>query len=193
MKIVKVVLLLIVVVVVGVLGLAMTKPNTYHVERSATIAAPPAVVFAQIDDFHRWAVWSPWEKLDPAMKRTFGGPASGKDATYAWVGNDKVGEGRMTIVENEPDTRIGIKLEFIKPWSSTSQAGFALLPASDGTKVTWTMDGNYDFMSKVMCVFTSMDKMIGGDFEKGLAQLKAVSEATPPAAADTGAVAAPAN
>ncbi len=187
MKIVKIVLMVLVIAVVGVLALAATRPDQYHVVRSATIAAAPAVVFAQVDDFHRWGAWSPWEKLDPAMKRTFAGPASGKDASYSWVGNDKAGEGRMTIVEHEPEARIGIRLEFIKPWTETCQAAFTFAPEGGGTNVTWTMDGKFTYVSKVFCVFMDMDKMIGTDFEKGLAQLQAVAESE--AAAATGAAA----
>ena len=176
MKIVKIVLLVVVIAVVGVLALAATKPNTYHVTRNATIAASPAAVFAQVNDFRRWETWSPWEKLDPTMKRTFSGPETGKDAGYAWLGNDKVGEGRMTILESEPDSRIGIRLDFIKPFEETCQVGFTFASAGEGTNVTWTMDGNHNYMSKVMCVFMDMEKMIGTDYEKGLAQLKTVAE-----------------
>src|SRR5262245_5418713 len=124
MKIVKIVLLVVVLAVVAVLALAATKPNTYHVTRSATIAASPAAVFAQVNDFRRWEAWSPWENLDPAMKRTFSGSESGKDAVYGWVGNDKVGEGRMTIVESEPDSKVDIRLEFIKPMTETCKTAF---------------------------------------------------------------------
>jgi uncharacterized protein YndB with AHSA1/START domain len=191
MKILRVILLVLVIAVVAVLGLAATKPDHYHVERSATISAPPAAVFAQLDDFHKWEAWSPWEKIDPAMKRTFEGPASGKDASYGWVGNDKVGEGRMTIVESEPSSHVGMRLEFIKPWSEVCQTSFALAPEGEGTKVTWSMDGTRNYTAKIFCVFMDMDKMIGTDFEKGLAQLGPVSAsaaaemAAPSAAATT--------
>ncbi len=176
MKILRVVLIVLLIVVVAVLALAATKPDHYHVERSATIGAAPGVVFAEVNDFRKWGAWSPWEKIDPAMKRTFTGPESGKDAAYAWAGNDQVGEGRMTIVESEPDAHIGIRLEFLKPWTETCQASFALAPEGEGTKVTWNMDGTHNYTSKIMCVFMDMDKMIGNDFDKGLAQLKAVAE-----------------
>jgi len=182
MKIVRIVLLVIVIAVVAVLGLAATKPDKYHVERTATISAAPAVVFAQVNDFHKWEAWSPWEKLDPAMKRTFTGPQSGNDASYAWVGNDKVGEGRMTITESQPDARVGFRLEFIKPWTETCESGFALAPEGEATKVTWSMDGTHNYVSKIFCVFMDMDKMIGTDFEKGLGQLKTVAESAPAAA-----------
>ena len=175
MKILRIILLVLLVAVVAVLGLAATKPDHYHVERSATISAPPAAVFAQLNDFHKWEAWSPWEKIDPAMKRTFEGSASGKDASYGWVGNDKVGEGRMTIVESEPDSHVGLRLEFIKPWSEICQVSFALAPEGEATKVTWGMDGTHNYTAKIFCVFMDMDKMIGTDFEKGLAQLGTVT------------------
>jgi uncharacterized protein YndB with AHSA1/START domain len=192
MKIVRVILIVLLLAVVAVLGLAATKPDHYHVERSATMSAPPAAVFAQLNDFHHWEAWSPWEKIDPAMKRTFDGPASGKDQSYAWVGNDKVGEGKMTITASEPDTHLGIRLDFIKPWTETCEVDFAVAPEAEGTKVTWGMNGNHTYVSKIFCVFMDMDKMIGNDFEKGLAQLKTVTESAPAAAAEpatTGATA----
>ena len=179
MKILKVVLLVVVLAAGAVLAIAATKPDQYHVERSATIAAAPETVFEQLNDFHRWEAWSPWEKLDPAMKRTFTGPESGRDAIYSWVGNDKVGEGRMTITESEPDAHIGIRLEFIKPWTETCDVDFALSPEGEQTKVTWSMDGRHSYTSKVMCVFMDMDKMIGNDYEKGLDQLKHLAESEP--------------
>jgi uncharacterized protein YndB with AHSA1/START domain len=192
MKIVKAVLLLILVVVVCVLGLALTRPGTYHVERSTNIATSPATVFAVVNDFHNWPAWSPWEKLDPAMRRNYEGAPSGKDAAYSWVGNDKAGTGRMTIIESQPDSRIAMRLEFEKPMKDTSQASFAFSPEGSGTKVTWALDGNLNFLGKVMCVFASMDKMVGPDFEKGLGSLKTLAESAPPAAADTSATPTPA-
>ena len=185
MKVLKTVLLVLLVTVAGVLALAATKPDHYHVERSATIAAAPATVFAQVNDFRRWNDWSPWEQLDPAMKRTFAGPPSGKDASYSWTGNDKVGEGRMTIVESEPAVGIGIRLEFIKPWTETCQARFAFASEGEATKVTWGMDGEHNFVSKVFCVFMDMDKMIGRDFDKGLERLQTVAESAPSMATDS--------
>ena len=172
----KILMVLLVLIVAAVLFVA-TRPDTYRVERSAMVSAPPQVVFAQIDDFHRWAAWSPWEKLDPQMQKQFGGAASGVGAEYHWSGNDKVGEGRMTITESQPTDRIAIKLEFLKPWASTSTASFTLAPEGEGTRVTWAMDGRHNFMSKAMCVFVSMDKMLGTDFERGLAGLGTVAAA----------------
>jgi hypothetical protein len=164
-----------ILVMVVILGLALTQPDSFKVQRSATIKAPPAKVMAYLDDFHQWQAWSPWEKLDPNLQRTFEGPASGKGAIYAWSGNDKVGQGRMEILENAP-TQLDIKLDFIKPFASSNRADFALQPKGDATVVTWTMTGPSQFITKLMGVFYSMDKMVGKDFEKGLAQLKAAAE-----------------
>jgi hypothetical protein len=153
-----------------------TRPSTYTVKRSATIAAPADVIFAKIADFHGWEAWSPWDKLDPAMKRTFDGPASGSGAIYAWTGNDDVGEGRMTIIESRPNEHVGIRLEFLKPFAATSTTTFDLAAAGALVTVTWTMVGNNDFMGKAFTLFMDMDKMIGTDFEKGLSSLKTDSE-----------------
>jgi carbon monoxide dehydrogenase subunit G len=173
----KKVLIALVVIIAGFLAFAATRPDSYTVERSATVMAPPDVVFAAVNDFHRWGEWSPWDKLEPTvLKRTFGGSPSGLGATYAWVG-DKTGEGKMAITDSKPGSHVGIALDFIKPFASKSQVDFTLEPASGGTQVRWAMSGQNNFMSKTMSVFMSMDKMIGSDFEKGLADLKAVSEA----------------
>ena len=154
------------------------QPSAFTITRSATIAAAPETVFSQVNDFRNWAVWSPWEKLDPGMKRTFEGPAAGKGAVYKWAGNDKVGEGRMTIVESDPAKEVRIKLDFIKPFESTADTLFGFSPAGAGTTVTWTMKGRNDnFIAKAFCLVTGgPDKMVGPDFEKGLAQMKAVVE-----------------
>lgn len=154
-----------------------TRPAQYRVERSALVAAPPALVYAQIADFHRWEGWSPWARLDPGMKTDYQGPASGKGAAYHWSGNDKVGEGRMTITGEKPPEQLVIKLEFLKPWSQTSTAAFALAPEGAATRVTWTMYGDSDLLGKAMSLVKDFDKMVGPDFEKGLAALKAVAEA----------------
>jgi uncharacterized protein YndB with AHSA1/START domain len=153
------------------------QPAEYRVVRSATIAAPPAQVFTQVSDFHNWEAWSPWAKLDPACKNSFEGPASGTGAVFTWSGNDKVGEGRMEITECRPNEVIRIKLDFIRPFQSTSTAEFDFKPEGDQTAVTWSMFGEKGYIDKAFCLFMSMDKMIGGDFERGLAQMKAVAEA----------------
>ena len=159
-----------------VLIVAAFQPDDLRVERQATIAAPAAVVFAKVNDFTQWPSWSPWEKLDPNMKRTLSGPTSGKGAIYAWTGNSDVGEGRMTITDSRPGELVRIHLEFIKPFAATNTTDFAFKPEGGQTAVTWTMTGKNNYMSKLFGLFMNMDKMIGGDFERGLAQLKAVSE-----------------
>ena len=168
---------IVVVVLVAVIAiLAALQPTHYRIERSATINAPASVVFAQVNDFHKWEAWSPWAKIDPAMKQNYEGASSGTGAIYTWAGNNQVGEGRMTITESHPSDLIKIKLEFIKPWSATNATDFAFKPQGNQTAVTWTMDGDNNFMGKAFGLFMNMDKMVGGDFEKGLAQMKAVSE-----------------
>ncbi|MCW8132457.1 MAG: SRPBCC family protein [Planctomycetota bacterium] len=153
------------------------QPSDFRVTRSSTISAPPETVYGQVNDFRKWSAWSPWEKLDPAMKRTFEGPAEGVGAVYAWAGNDQVGEGRMTIAESKPGELVRIKLDFLKPFESTSTSEFVFAGEGGGTKVTWSMYGKNDFVGKAFCIFMNMDKMIGADFEKGLAQMKSAAEA----------------
>jgi uncharacterized protein YndB with AHSA1/START domain len=174
--VIKALALVIVALVAGVLIFATTKPDTFSVQRSATIKAPPEKIFAVLNDFHRWTEWSPWEKLDPAMKRTLGGAPAGKGATYAWEGNSKAGAGRMEIVESAPASRVGIQLDFIKPFEGHNLTDFMLTPQGDATQVNWSMTGPTPFVSKLMQVFVDMDKMIGKDFEEGLANLKALTE-----------------
>lgn len=164
-------------IVVVFLGVVAMQPADFRIERSAVIAAPPEVVFAQVNDFHNWAAWSPWEKLDPAMKKTFSGAAAGVGSVYEWTGNDEVGAGRMTLTESRPAELIRIKLEFLKPFEATNTTDFTFKPEGGGTKTIWSMTGNNNFMAKAAGLFMNMEKMVGGDFEKGLAQLKTVSEA----------------
>ena len=153
------------------------QPAHYTVERSATINAPAPVVFAQVNDFHKWQAWSPWEKLDPNMKKEFSGAAAGNGAVYSWAGNNDVGEGRMTITDSRPSELVKIKLEFIKPFTATNTTDFVLTPQGNQTNVKWTMSGENNFVAKAFSMFMNMDKMVGGDFEKGLAQMKTVAEA----------------
>lgn len=167
-----------------------TRPDTYSVSRSLEMAAPPSVVFAQVNDFHRWDAWSPWAKLDPNQKTTFGGAEAGPGATYAWEGNDDVGAGKMTIADSTADAKVKINLEFLRPFPSSSDTTFTFEPAGAGTKATWTMEGRNNFMSKAFGLFMSMDSMIGKDFEKGLAQMKTVAEAAAKQQADDAAAAA---
>ena len=170
-------ILLVVVVLIGaLLAYAATRPDSFRVERATVIKAPPAKVFALIDDFHQWAGWSPWEKLDPSMKRSHSGAASGKGAVYAWEGNGDVGAGRMEILETTAPSRVLIRLDFIKPFEARNTAEYTLRPEGEATRVTWAMYGPAPFVSKLMQVFVSMDAMIGKDFEQGLANLKALAE-----------------
>ncbi|MBC8055450.1 MAG: SRPBCC family protein [Rhizobiales bacterium] len=168
--------ILLVVLIAGVMVFASTKPDTFNVQRSTTIKAPPEKIFAVVNDFQRWTEWSPWEKLDPAMKRTLGGPANGKGATYAWEGNSKAGQGRMEIIESVPSSKVGIQLDFIKPFEANNVAEFTMTPQGDATQVNWVMRGPTPFVSKLMQVFVDLDTMIGKDFEEGLANLKALTE-----------------
>jgi len=173
----KKVFLVLVVLIVGLALYVWTRPGDYRVQRTAAISAPAEIIFDHINDFHEWEEWSPWEKLDPAMKKTFEGPSSGTGAVYAWSGNDKVGSGKMTITESAPNEKVVIRLEFIKPFASTNTATFALKPAGPSTEVTWTMEGrNSAFIAKAFAAFANMDKMIGSDFERGLATLKEKTE-----------------
>jgi hypothetical protein len=165
------------IVVVVFLEFAATRPGTYVVERSTKIAAPASVVFAQLDDFKAWGAWSPWEGKDPQMKKTYDGPARGVGATYAWQGNDQVGEGNMAITDSQPPTSLKLRLEFIKPFAAVATTAFQVAPAGEGAVTAkWSMTGTSSFMSKIFGMFSNMDTMIGGDFDKGLAALKQVSE-----------------
>ncbi|MBI3183056.1 MAG: SRPBCC family protein [Myxococcales bacterium] len=173
----KKLLILVALLVVVLVAVIATRPSTYRVERSAAISTPPELVFAQVSDFHKWAAWSPWEKLDPNQKKTFEGPEAGVGASHHWSGNDQVGEGKMTITALKPSERIDIKLEFIRPWQATNSVEFLFKPEQAGTQVTWAVNGNNDFMGKAMTLFMDMDQMMGKDFEQGLANLKALAEA----------------
>lgn len=172
----KKVLIGLAVVVAALVGVIAMQPSEFRIERSTTISAPPSDVFAQVNDFHNWEAWSPWAKLDPAAKNTFEGAASGKGAIFKWSGNDEVGEGIMTVTESRPDERIAINLEFVRPMADTCLTEFTFKPEGEQTTVTWTMSGQQNFMEKAFCMFMDMDKMVGGDFEKGLAQMKSSLE-----------------
>jgi hypothetical protein len=181
-KILLTLVALIAVAVAVVMGLAMKQPDEMKIERTGTTSASPATVYAIVTDFHRFHEWSPWQKLDPNMKSDISGSAPGVGSSYHWAGNDKAGEGRMTIVDAMPDSRVDMRLEFVKPFADTCTTVFALAPTGGGTQVTWTMLGHYNMVSKVMCVFMDMDKMVGSQFEEGLANLARVAEATQPVA-----------
>lgn len=168
-----------------VLVVAATKPDTFFVERNIVIAASPQTVYPLIDDFRKWSEWSPWEKLDPAMQRTHSGAASGVGAIYEWQGNSDVGQGRMAIVDSSPPLMLAIKLDFIAPMEASNVTMFELMPQGEATRVRWTMSGANTYLSKLMQVFVSMDSLVGGDFEKGLADMKSAAEKAAEAMAPT--------
>ena len=171
------------VIVVIVLAVAIfcvvvaMQPSHYHIERSATMNAPAPIVFNQVNDFHKWEAWSPWAKLDPNIKTSYEGAPAGTGATYSWTGNDQVGQGRMTITDSKPAELVKIKLEFIKPFAAINATDFIFTPQGNQTAVKWTMEGDNNCIGKAFGLFMSMDKMVGNDFEKGLAQMKSVAEA----------------
>ncbi len=167
---------LLAVLIAVVLILAVTKPDTFRVERTTSIKAPPERIFPLLNDFQSWSAWSPYEKKDPAMKRTFSGPPSGKGAIYEWDGDKNVGQGRMEIMRSTPPSNVTLDLDFVKPFEAHNTVVFTLAPQGDSTIVTWAMQGPANFISKVMRVFINMDKMVGTDFEAGLANLKALAE-----------------
>jgi hypothetical protein len=167
------------VIVVFLIVVAL-QPSDFRIERSATMRAPAPAAFAQVNDFQNWQAWSPWEKVDPALKRQYDGPKAGTGAVYAWQGNKDVGEGRMTIMESRPAEVVRIRLEFFKPFAATNTAEFSFKPAgADTTAVTWSMAGQNTFLSKAISLFIDMDRMVGGMFDQGLTQMKAIVERRP--------------
>ena len=174
-------------VVVALVGFVATRPSSYTVARSVTVAAPADITLGQVSDFHKWAAWSPWGKLDPNMKVIYSGAESGTGAVYSWTGNDQVGEGRMTITNLVPNQKVEIKLEFIKPWTSTSATEFTTVADGAGTKITWSMTGHNGFVEKAFTAFVDMEGMLAKDFDKGLADLKKAAEAEAKAVAEAAA------
>ena len=172
----KIISLAVVAVVGGFLVYAATRPDSFRVERTVTINAPPERIFPLVNDFQRWGAWSPFEKKDPGMKRTMSGVSSGEGAVYEWDGNKEIGQGRMEIVESVPPSRITLTLDFTRPFKAHNIVDFTLEPRGNSTQVTWAIHGPSPFISKVMGIVLNMDKMIGKDFEAGLAALKTVSE-----------------
>ncbi len=166
-------------VAIGLATYIAMQPDSMAITRSIKIAAPPSAVYAQLNDFHKWEDWSPWAKMDPNAKNTFEGPESGEGAMFSWAGNDQVGEGKMTIIEVKPDEFIKMKLEFKKPMECTNLTEFVLKPAGDQTELVWTMSGKSPFVAKAMTLVMDMDKMVGDDFEKGLAAIKSIAEGKP--------------
>ena len=171
----KILAVVAVIAVVFVVIVAL-QPASFRIARSASIAAPPQAVFAQVNDFHKWEAWNPWGKVDPAMKHSYEGPAAGPGAVYSWAGNKEVGEGRMTIIESRPSDLVQVKLDFFKPFAATNTAEFTFKPEGNATLVTWSMSGDNNFMAKAVHLFMNMDKMIGEQFDKGLASMKAIVE-----------------
>jgi hypothetical protein len=164
------------VIIVILVVIVALQPASFRIARSTTMSAPPSAIFAQVNDFHHWNSWSPWAKLDPAMKQTYGGPPAGVGAISTWVGNKKVGEGRMTLTESRANEWVKIKLEFFKPFKATNVAEFSFEDQGGQTLVTWAMTGQKNFAAKAFHLIMNMDKMLGGDFDKGLSQLKSVVE-----------------
>jgi Polyketide cyclase / dehydrase and lipid transport len=172
-------ILIILAAVIVILAIIIaTRSADFRITRTTTMSAPPAVVFVQVDDFHKWEVWSPWAKLDPACKYSYEGAAAGTGAIFSWSGNNKVGEGRMTLLESRPSELIRIQLEFLKPFKATSTAEFSFQPEGNQTVVVWSVYGKNNFMAKAMGLIMNCDKMVGGDFERGLANLKSIAETT---------------
>lgn len=163
------------VAVIIVLGLALAQPDTFQLEREIAISAQPAIIFGNLEDFRRWELWSPWEKLEPTMNKTYSGPPKGLGSVYEWEGKE-VGSGRMTVTDSKPNQELTIKLEFMKPFEATNKTVFELAPRGSQTQVRWVMTGENNFFGKVMGVFADMDTMVGKDFETGLAALKRLSE-----------------
>lgn len=165
------------ILVIFIIVVAM-QPNDFRTTRSLPMAGPASAAFDQVNDLHNWADWSPWAKMDPNMKLTYDGPRTGTGAKYAWVGNKQVGEGRMTIIESRPSDLVRLKLEFLKPFTATNEAEFTFKPEGNKTNVTWSMIGKKNFVFKAMGLLMNMDKMVGNDFEKGLAGIKTIVEKT---------------
>ena len=172
----KILIALAAIILIFIVVVAM-QPSDFRVERTTTIAAPVDTVFAQVNDFHKWEAWSPWAKLDPEAKVAFEGPEAGQGTVMTWAGNDKVGEGKMTLVESHPSDLIKIKVDFVQPFEGTMNSEFAFKLEGDQTAVTWAMTGHHNFIEKAFCLVMNGTKMLGDDIEQGLAQMKSVVEA----------------
>ena len=175
-EIIAIIAVVLAIAIAILLILAATKPDTFTVRRATTVKAAPEAIFPLINDFHQWGTWSPYETKDPAMKRTYSGAASGNGAVYAWQGNKNVGSGRMEILDSSAPSKIVIKLDFFAPFEGHNTAEFTMLPQGDVTNVTWLMHGPVPFMAKIMHVLMNIDRMVGKDFEIGLANLKRLTE-----------------
>lgn len=175
----KVILFGLIAILAVIAVIAALQPSHFRVTRSATFQAPPEVIFAQVNNLRNWEAWSPWAKVDPAMKQTYEGPETGVGSSYTWSGNNEVGEGRSTITESRPNELVRFKLDFVKPFEGTNVAEFTFKPEGNQTLVTWSMSGERNFFFKVIGLFMNCDKMCGDAFEKGLSQMKAVTETVP--------------
>jgi Polyketide cyclase / dehydrase and lipid transport len=172
----RILLALAVLVVVAAVVIAL-QPSHFRIARTLTMRAPAPVVFAQVNDFHNWRAWSPFAQVDPAMQESYAGAAAGMGAVYTWSGDKRAGEGRMTLTDSLSPERIRIRLEFVRPMTATNTAEFTFQPQGDGTAVTWSMEGDRNFLFKAVGLFMNMDKIVGGEFEKGLQQMKSIVEA----------------
>ncbi len=175
LKIIGIIAAVLAVGIIGVLAYATTRPDDFRVQRTAAIKAPPDKIFPFINDFRRWTAWSPFEKVDPDMKRTYGAVSAGPGATYAWDGDKNIGAGSMTMVDSSP-AKVIIRLDFLRPFEAHNIAEFTLVPAGDSTNVTWSMHGPVPYFAKIIHMFMNMDRMVGGQFDAGLADLKAAAE-----------------
>ena len=172
------ILIAFIVIVLVVLVVVAWQPATFRIARSVTISAPPERVFAEVNDLHKWEAWSPWLKADPAAKTAYEGAPAGAGAAFRWSGNKDVGEGRMTITESRPNQLVRLRLDFMRPFASSSVAEFTFAPDGDRTRVTWSMTGDKNLLAKAIHLVLDMDKMVGTKFDEGLAQMKVVAEAT---------------
>ena len=168
------ILIILAVVIAGFVVVVALRPSAFRIVRSALIGASPEVVFPQVNDLHNWEAWSPWAKIDPTAKSTYEGPPAGVGAAFGWSGNNKIGEGRMTITDSQPHKLVRFRLDFLRPFKGTNTAEFAFSPEGGQTRVTWTMMGTYSFIPKAMGLFINCDKMVGEQFEKGLRDLNSV-------------------
>jgi uncharacterized protein YndB with AHSA1/START domain len=175
-EIIAVIAVVLGIAIAVILVIAATKPNTFSVQRATLVKAPAEKIFPLINDFRQWGSWSPYEHKDPTMQRTYSGAASGKGAVYAWDGNKNVGSGRMEILDASAPAKIVIKLDFFTPFEGHNTAEFTMLPQGGATNLTWLMHGPAPFMAKIMHVFMNIDRMVGKDFEIGLANLKRLTE-----------------
>ncbi len=176
---IKKLLLALVAIIVVFCVVAAMQPADFRVSRSATFAVPPATVFEQVNNLQNWNAWSPWARLDPNAMNTFEGPPAGVGASFGWAGNNQVGEGKMTITESQPPERVVMRLDFVKPFAATSTTEFTFKPEGNGTAMTWSMAGKNNFVGKCMSLVMNCDKMVGGQFEQGFANLKAIVEPKP--------------